>query len=310
MTLLKIETASVKTIDFKGRDLIRLSQLKLEASEQAASLISDFLLGLGSLGVAEDIRGEGFYEVSAYFPMETDIAIVIDSLKEHSKLLKESLPGVTIGPVTVQYIDQSGWEVWKSVLKKIRVGKTVIIRPPWEEHIAKSDEVVIEINPSLAFGTGHHETTRLCIEAIEEIARTRDVSSMLDVGCGSGILSISALKLGVRDVTGFDMDPIAIKESRKNAGENGVHDKINFFCGYIQSAKGQYDLIVANVYIESILLMKEEFRSRLSPGGRLIVSGIQYKRRDEAVRGLEEAGFLLNNEFAEADWVALEFVTN
>ncbi len=308
MTLLKIETASVKTIDFKGRDLIRLSQLKLEASEQAASLISDFLLGLGSLGVAEDIRGEGLYEVSAYFPMETDIAIVIDSLKEHSELLKENLPCVTIGPMTVQYIDQSGWEVWKSVLKKIRVGKTVIIRPPWEEHIAKSDEVVIEINPSLAFGTGHHETTRLCIEAIEEIARTRDVSSMLDVGCGSGILSISALKLGVRDVTGFDMDPIAIKEARKNAGKNGVHDKINFFCGYIQSAKGQYDLIVANVYIESILLMKEEFRSRLSPGGRLIVSGIQYKKRDEAVRGLEEAGLLLNNEFAEADWVALEFV--
>ncbi len=310
MTLLKIETAPVKTIDFKGRDLIRLSQLKLEASEQAASLISDFLLGLGSLGVAEDIRGEGLYEVSAYFPMETDIAIVIDSLKEYSELLKQSLPGVTIGPVTVQYIDRSGWEVWKSVLKKVRAGKTVIIRPPWEEHLARGNEVVIEINPSLAFGTGHHETTRLCIEAIEEIVRTRDVRTMLDVGCGSGILSISALKLGVRDVTGFDTDPIAIKESRKNAGKNGVLDKINFFCGYIQSAKGQYDLIVANVYIESILLMKEEFRSRLSPGGRLIVSGIQYKRRDEAVRGLKEAGLLLNNELGEADWVALEFVTN
>ena len=310
MTLLKIETAPVKTIDFKGRDLIRLSQLKLEASEQAASLISDFLLGLGSLGVAEDIRGEGLYEVSAYFPMETDIAIVIDSLKEYSELLKQSLPGVTIGPVTVQYIDRSGWEVWKSVLKKVRAGKTVIIRPPWEEHLARGNEVVIEINPSLAFGTGHHETTRLCIEAIEEIVRTRDVRTMLDVGCGSGILSISALKLGVRDVTGFDTDPIAIKESRKNAGKNGVLDKINFFCGYIQSAKGQYDLIVANVYIESILLMKEEFRSRLSPGGRLIVSGIQYKRRDEAVRGLKEAGLLLNNELGEADWVALQFVTN
>jgi ribosomal protein L11 methyltransferase len=212
--------------------------------------------------------------------------------------------------VTVQYIDRSGWELWKSVLKKIRVGKTVIIRPPWEEHVPEGNEVVIEINPSLAFGTGHHETTRLCIEAIEEISRTRDVKSMLDVGCGSGILSISALKLGVRGITGFDTDPIAIKESRKNAEKNGVLDKINFFCGYIQSAKGQYDLIVANVYVESILLMKEELRAKLSPGGRLIVSGIQYKRRDEAVRGLKEAGFILNNELGEADWVALEFVLN
>jgi ribosomal protein L11 methyltransferase len=290
--------------------LSRLSQLKLEVSEQAASLVSDFLLGLGSLGVAEDIRAEGLYEVSAYFPMETDIAIIISSLKEYSELVKQSFPGVTISPVTVQYIDRSGWEVWKSVLKKIRVGKRVIIRPPWEEHIAQGNEIVIEINPSLAFGTGHHETTRLCIEAIEDNVQTNDIQTMLDVGCGSGILSISALKLGVRDVVGFDTDPIAIQESRKNAEKNGVLDKINFFCGYIQSAKGHYDLIVANVYIESILLMKEEFISRLSKGGKLIVSGIQYKRRDEAVRGLKEAGLLLKNEISDRDWVALEFVTN
>jgi len=294
----------------EGGDLIRLSQLKLEVSEQVVSLISDFLLGLGSLGVAEDIREEGLYEVSAYFPMETEIEKLIGSLKEHSELLKQSLPGVVIGPVTVEYIDRSGWEIWKSVLKKIRVGERVIIRPPWEEHVSEGNEVVIEINPSLAFGTGHHETTRLCIEAIEETVRTSDIKTVLDVGCGSGILSISALLLGVRDVVGFDTDPIAIQESRKNAGKNGVLDKIDFFCGYIQSAKGQYDLIVANVYIESILLMKEEFISRLSPGGKLIVSGIQYKRRDEAVRGLEEAGMILENERIERDWVALEFAVD
>ena len=294
----------------EGGDLIRLSQLKLEVSEQVVSLISDFLLGLGSLGVAEDIREEGLYEVSAYFPMETEIEKLIGSLKEHSELLKQSLPGVVIGPVTVEYIDRSGWEIWKSVLKKIRVGERVIIRPPWEEHVSEGNEVVIEINPSLAFGTGHHETTRLCIEAIEETVRTSDIKTVLDVGCGSGILSISAFLLGVRDVVGFDTDPIAIQESRKNARKNGVLDKIDFFCGYIQSAKGQYDLIVANVYIESILLMKEEFISRLSPGGKLIVSGIQYKRRDEAVRGLEEAGMILENERIERDWVALEFAVD
>ncbi|GJM16567.1 MAG: hypothetical protein DHS20C13_18940 [Thermodesulfobacteriota bacterium] len=258
--------------------------------------------------MAEDIRAEGLYEVSAYFPMETDINMVISRLKEYSELLKQSISGVVISPVTVEYIDQSGWEVWKSVLKKIRVGKRVIIRPPWEEHIAEGDEIVIDINPSQAFGTGHHETTRLCIEAIEEAVQTSNIKNMLDVGCGSGILSIAALKLGIRDVTGFDTDPIAIEESRKNANENDVLNKINFFCGYIQSAKGQYDLIVANVYIESILLMKEEFLSRLSPPGRLVVSGIQYKRREEAIRGLQEAGFLLQNERVDKDWVALEFV--
>ena len=290
--------------------MFKLSQLKLEVSEQAAPLISDLLLGLGSLGVAEDIKGEGLYEISAYFPMETEIAIVIDSLKEYSELLKQSMSDVTIGPVSAHNIDRSDWEVWKSVLKKVRAGKTVIIKPPWEEHLAEGNEIVIEINPSLAFGTGHHETTRLCIEVIEKAVQRGDVKSMLDVGCGSGILSITALKLGVRDVTGFDMDPIAIKESRKNAEKNGVLDKINFFCGYIQSAKGNYDLIVANVYVEPILLMKEEFRAKLSPGGTLIVSGIPHTRQDEALRGLKEAGFLVSNKYREGDWVALEFVAN
>ncbi|MEK6223956.1 MAG: 50S ribosomal protein L11 methyltransferase, partial [Thermodesulfobacteriales bacterium] len=130
----------------------------------------------------------------------------------------------------------------------------------------------------------------------------------LDVGCGSGILSITASKLGVQDVIGFDTDPIAISESRKNSKKNGVLDKIKFFCGYLQSAKGQYDLIVANVYIEPILLMKEELKERLAPKGILIISGIPHTRRDEAVRGLKSAGLELQHELREGDWVALEFV--
>ena len=130
------------------------------------------------------------------------------------------------------------------------------------------------------------------------------------MGCGSGILSIASVKLGVINVVGFDTDPIAIKESRKNASKNDVLDKINFYCGYLQSAKGQYDLIVANVYIEPILLMSKEFKSKLSPGGVLIVSGIPWIRRDEAVRGLNGSGLNLVNEIRKGDWVALEFTAN
>ncbi len=168
--------------------------------------------------------------------------------------------------------------------------------------------IVIEINPSLAFGTGHHETTRLCIEAIEDIVSSINVNNILDVGCGSGILSICAVMFGVKEVVGFDTDPIAIAESRKNAKKNGVLDKTEFFCGFLDSSRGEYDLIVANVYIEPILLMKEGLKSRLSPNGALIVSGIPYVRRDEAVRGLNSAGLALSREFREGDWVALEFV--
>jgi ribosomal protein L11 methyltransferase len=108
-------------------------------------------------------------------------------------------------------------------------------------------------------------------------------------------------------VTGFDTDPVAISESLKNARRNGVLGKIKFFCGYIQSVRGVYDLIVANVYLEPIYHMREELKSRLAPGGTLVVSGIPVMRRDDAVDYLVKAGFRLDREMREGDWVALAF---
>lgn len=284
-----------------------MSQLTFEASEEAAPLLSDFLLGLGSEGVAEDIKGDGIYRLSAYFPMEADLTSIIKNVGEFSALLEDTVPGAKVGSIRVEHIDRSSWEVWKTVLKKIRVGKRIIIVPPWEGHVPEGGEIVIEINPSLAFGTGHHETTRLCIEAIEELAGGDGLKSMLDVGCGSGILAITASKLGIGKITAFDTDPVAIRESRKNAARNSVLDKINFFCGDIRSVRWEYDLIVANVYLEPILSMSEELKSRLAEGGRLVVSGIPYIRREEALEGLLRTGFEFNKEFREGDWVAFEF---
>jgi ribosomal protein L11 methyltransferase len=287
--------------------MFKLSQIRFRAPGEAAPLYSDFLLGLGSMGVAEDIKPGGMCEVSAYFPMETDLETVVNGLREYSDMLGDGSEGGGIGPVSVEHIDRSSWEVWKTLLTKVRAGEKVVIIPPWEEHAPSEGEAVIEINPSLAFGTGHHETTRLCIAFIELLVRTGKVKSMLDVGCGSAILSISAYKLGIQDVTGFDTDPVAISESRKNARRNGVLGKIKFFCGYIESARGAYDLIVANVYLEPIYHMREAFKSRLAPGGALVVSGIPLPRRDDAVRYLTQAGFRLDKEMREGDWVALEF---
>jgi len=297
----------LNNINLRKEGVLKLTQLRLEVSEHATSLISDYLLDLGSLGVAEDIKENSMYEISSYFPMEADISEVIDKLKQYLEILKESIPDLTVGALTAEHIDQTSWQAWKSVLKKIRVGR-IIIRPPWEDHVALDEDIVIEINPSLAFGTGHHETTRLCIEAIENIVSTRDIENILDVGCGSGILSIAASKLGVEDIMGFDTDPVAISESRKNAKKNGVLDKIKFFCGYLQSVKGQYNLIVANVFIEPILSMKEDLKDRLADKGVLVISGIPHTRRDEAVRGLKAAGLELQHELRVGDWVALEFI--
>jgi len=287
--------------------LFKLSQIRFRVSEEAVMLFSDFLLGLGSLGVAEDVKEDGMYELSAYFPMDTDLSSVMESLREQAGVIKDSAPGAKMGPVEVEHIDRTSWEVWKSVLTMVRAGEGVVIVPPWEKYAPAPGEVVVEINPSLAFGTGHHETTRLCIAFIEESVKSGNVKSMLDVGCGSAILSIAAYKLGITDVTGFDTDPVAVSESRKNARRNGVLGKIKFFCGYLQSVRGVYDLIVANVYIEPIYHMREELKLKLAPGGTLVISGIPVMRRDDAVRYLVGAGYRLHKEVREGDWVAFGF---
>ena len=288
---------------------MKLSHIKFEAPRSITPLLSDFLLGLGSNGVAEDISGEDSFEISAYFPMDADLADIIHSLKEYVTILGETFVDAGIGPLTAEHIDRSHWEVWKSLLKTVRAGRKVIIRPPWEEYTPDEQEIVIEINPSMAFGTGHHETTRLCIAAIEQARSSGNIGSMLDVGCGSGILSITAAKMGIARIVGLDTDPVAIGESLKNARVNGVSDKILFFCGYVQSAKGRYDLIVANVYIAPILLMREELRSRLNEKGRLVISGIPHIRAKEAVDGLQNGGLVLTEEKREGDWMSFTFKT-
>ncbi len=290
----------------EGRDLLKVSQLTFETTENAVGLLSDFLLGAGSLGVAEDIKPGGGYELSSYFPIETDLSSLMAELREYITFVVETIPGAEVGPIRAELIDRSSWEVWKTLLGKVRAGERVVIVPPWEEHDPSEGEVVVEINPSLAFGTGHHETTRLCIASIERHTQGGRVKRALDVGCGSGILAISAFKLGVPDVTAFDTDPVAITESRKNAERNSIPGEVKFFCGYIQSVTGEYDLIVANVYLEPIFLMREEFKKRLAPGGTLVLSGIPGLRRGEAVEGMLKGGFTLAAEHVDGEWVALE----
>jgi ribosomal protein L11 methyltransferase len=288
--------------------MLRFKKLTLRVSEEAKSLVSDFLLGLDdSIGAAEDIiEGEGF-EVSAYFPKEMDLNPMVESLKSYLGFLEKNLSGFHPGTITIEEIDYSSWQVWKQELKTVRASRRVVIRPPWEEYLPKEGEVVIEINPSMAFGTGHHETTRLCIQAIEEMVESINVKNVLDVGCGSGILSISAVKLGVGSAVGLDMDPVAVEEAKKNAGKNSVSHRIKLLCGYIESVREKFDLIVANISVEAILLMKKELKSRLGYKGKLLVSGIPDRRRDEAVSGLEKVGFIFERELRDGEWIAIVF---
>ena len=282
-------------------------KLSLDTSYEAKSLLSDFLLGLGAFSVAEDLLDNGKVEVSAYFSREIDINPVMERLEAYIGFLDSIIGENSVDNINVGEFDESSWQVWKTKLKKVRVGDKIIIRPPWEQHCPTDSEIVVEINPSLAFGTGHHESTRLCIRLIEQLLEGPDSKSVLDAGCGSGVLSIVAAKLGANRVVAFDIDKVAVKETKKNLQRNFISEDVDVVCGYIDSIKGKYDLIVANISVEELLGMRDELKSRLSDDGVLILSGIPFSRRDELLSGMEMSSLVLREEFRDGDWIAAIF---
>lgn len=287
--------------------MFKLVKLSVVVPEEGKSLLSDFLLGLDAFSVAEDVLDNGKFEISGYFYEGIDINHVTERIEDYVGFLDSIMQGIWIDNINVEEFDKSSWDLWKKKLKKVKVSDRIIIRPPWEKYRPTGREIVVEINPSLAFGTGHHESTRLCIKLIERLLENSDSKSVLDAGCGSGILSIVAAKLGAKRVVAFDIDKIAVRETKKNLKRNFISDNVNLVCGYIESIKGKYDLIVANISVEELLQMRDDLKSRLSEEGLLILSGIPFSRRDELLSGMEMSSLILREEFREGDWIAVVF---
>ena len=289
--------------------MLKLAKISLTVPPEIKDLASDFFLGQEANAVSEDdIKGS--FMVSALFPIDTDLEPIISNLNNYMCFLRDNLMDFKIDEVKVEHIDRSSWEVWRNELKRVKAGKKVYITPPWDLSKCDNNGHLIIINPSMAFGTGHHETTKLCIGYIEELMETNSFKSILDVGCGSAILSIAAIKLGVRNAVCFDIDPVAVKEAEENIDRNKLNGEIVGFCGFIQSVRGVFDLIVANISVEAILLMKHELKSRLNHNGYLILSGIPYMRKEELSSGIIDAGFILDRENTDGEWTGMVFKKN
>ncbi|MGH7885984.1 MAG: 50S ribosomal protein L11 methyltransferase, partial [Thermodesulfobacteriota bacterium] len=183
-------------------------------------------MGLGSQGVSEYIINHNTIELNSYFEADTVIEEVVENTEIFIKIVNIETKNISPAKFSWEYIDKSSWDIWKSYLKMVKVSKRVVIKPPWESYKAVNDEHVIEINPSLAFGTGHHETTTICIKYLDEITRTYKINTVLDIGSGSGILGICSVKLGVKYAVCIDNDFIAVKETVLNSRRNGVEANI------------------------------------------------------------------------------------
>ncbi len=233
-----------------------------------------------------------------------------------------------IGELAVRTVDERDWaDAWKRHFPVLRVGRRLVIRPTWRRHRRTPEDVVLALDPGMAFGTGLHPTTRLCLAGIErwadegrmaaappvkldgEARRTGTPSSgvrLLDVGCGSGILGIAALKLGAANVVGVDPDPIAIEATAANARRNRVARRLTAVEGSLPSARGPFDLVAANLIASLLVRLAGDLRAELRPGGRILASGIFVDREPDVTNAFERAGLGVVRRDAEGEWVALE----
>jgi ribosomal protein L11 methyltransferase len=223
-----------------------------------------------------------------------------------------------IGELTTRLVHEDDWaEAWKSHFPVLRIGRRIVIRPTWRRHRKLPGDVVLSLDPGMAFGTGLHPTTRLCLAALETLAdegllasgRARGGSArIIDVGCGSGILAIAAGKLGSGELLGVDTDPIAVEATAANARLNGLTRRIRVRQGSVPSGDGPFDLVLANLIASLLVALAAPLRDELAPGGRILASGIFRDRENDVRVAFEAAGLRLGRRWAEEDWVALEAV--
>jgi len=223
-----------------------------------------------------------------------------------------------IGELQTRLVREEDWaEAWKSHFPVLRIGRRMVIRPTWRRHRALPDDVVLSLDPGMAFGTGLHPTTRLCLAALETLAeegllargRARNgAARVIDVGCGSGILAIAAGKLGAGEMLGVDTDPIAVESTIANARLNGQSRRLRVRQGSAPSGEGPFDIVLANLIASLLVLLARSLRHELAPGGHILASGIFRDREGDVRAAFEAADLTVARRWAEEDWVALEAI--
>jgi ribosomal protein L11 methyltransferase len=212
-----------------------------------------------------------------------------------------------VGELTVHPREEEDWaNAWKEHFHVHRVGRSIVIRPPWRGYEAQPDDTVITLDPGMAFGTGLHPSTQLCLIAVEDLVAPGD--RLLDVGTGSGILAIAALKLGAGHVLGLDVEEVAVQAARTNGEANGIgRDRFPLIVGSLGPNEhyGPFDGVFANIIARIIRELAPYLYQSVRPGGWLVASGIIIEREEEVRTALEAAGFVEITRGQMGDWVAL-----
>lgn len=239
--------------------------------------------------------------VKGYFSADEKEEEIVKIIEEKLNMLKEMQLDIGEGRVMSAVVKEEDWaNNWKKYYKPTKIGDNIVVKPIWEDYAPNNDEIIIELDPGMAFGTGTHETTRMCIEAIEKY--THKDSVVYDIGTGSGILAIAASKLGAKEVWAVDLDPVAVDSARENVRHNNI-DNIHVVEGnLVEVVDGQGDIVVANIIAEIICVLVKDAKKVLKNNGIFITSGIINDRVDMVKDKLLEEDFEIIEVINEGEW--------
>jgi ribosomal protein L11 methyltransferase len=292
-------------------------EIILTTPSELVEPLSNFITELGTDGIIEEELDLGSFkekpgpaseaELKAYLPWGSEAKKQIGFLKKYIINLSKTFPKLEKPTFTTNTITDPDWgEQWKKYFKPLKISKNIVIKPTWERYAPLGRDIVIDIDPGMAFGTGQHPSTRMCIIALEDIlTHNRGIHDWkaLDVGTGTGILAISCAKLGIKNVVAVDLDPQAIEIAGKNIAINGVANRIEIINRDIAMCKGTFDLIVANLTANALISLRPHLVRMTKADGYMILSGIIEQDATSIETLFESKDITIHDTLTEKEWV-------
>jgi len=273
-------------------DPARWLELAVEVPREAEEAAADILRRFAPRGVAIEPAGASVV-VKAWLPDDGALA----SQRRAARRALASLPAT----VRTRWLREEDWaEAWKAFFPVLRISRRLVICPAWRSYRARAGEAVIRLDPGMAFGTGQHPTTLMCLRALEETVRPG--AAVLDLGTGSGILALAAARLGATSVLALDTDPQAVRAARDNVRLNGLEAVVHVEEGTVEKAPGPFDVIAANISAPVIVDLAGPMAAALKPGGALIAGGFSEERVADVAAALRAAGLSVERTLTDGDW--------
>ena len=243
--------------------------------------------------------------IKTYISEERNVMELVETIKQKVSALTGFGIDIGEGSISLGQVNEEDWaNEWKKYYKPTKIGEKLVVKPTWEDYDVQDGDLVIELDPGMAFGTGTHETTTMCMRELEKYVR--EDSKVFDIGCGSGILAIAAAKLGAKDVIAVDLDEVAVKVAAENVAHNNVEDAVKVLHGnLIDVVDDKADVVVANIIADIIKILAKDVHSCMKEDAVFISSGIIHAKVDEVKASLIENGFEIVEVKTLGEWNAI-----